>query len=147
MRSLKLRICYHEAAHCAAALQLGIPVIRVTANSPPHMRRDPRYQPDTPARARRLTLLSLAGPMAEERFCGVIDDGGSDIDYEKARGYLALWLAPSQVEGELVRLTDEAKSLVRKRWARRRIRLLAAELLVHGTLSGEEILRLIAGEK
>lgn len=60
-----------------------------------------------------------------------------------AYAYLARSVAnPLQVGPELVRFCDAAQRLVRSAWAQRRIRLLAAALLRHGTLTGEEIVGL-----
>jgi hypothetical protein len=50
--------------------------------------------------------------------------------------------APQRVEAEFARLQDVARKLMRKPWARRRIRLLSSAPLTYGTLTREEILRL-----
>jgi hypothetical protein len=111
--SSRLRRCFHESGHVVAALQLGIPIIRVTmADHNPHLRRDARYQPDTPVRARNLALLSLSGPMAEERFVGPITDDGDAIDRAKAHAYLARW----RLDDEYDALSEQAHRLVRQ-WA------------------------------
>ena len=60
-------------------------------------------------------------------------------DIRMAKHYLAERLAQWQVEGEFARLQDGARKLVRKSWARRRIRRLAGNLLVYGTLDADQI--------
>ncbi len=147
MPSLKLRRAYHESGHVAAALRLGIAVRDVTIIGDfPQMRRDERrFRPaDTLARAQRLTLICLSGPAAELHFCGPFEDDGDLGDVMQARRYLGRWFEPPAVEQEIAHWRDEARRLVRQRWAGQRIKALAGHLLACGSLSGREIGRLVA---
>jgi hypothetical protein len=83
--------------------------------------------------------MCLAGPAAEEYFCGSIEDGADRIDYEMARRHLARRFEPLFIAAEIARHREAAERLVRTPWAEHRIRLIAEALLRHGTLSGEEI--------
>jgi hypothetical protein len=71
--------------------------------------------------------MCLAGPAAEEVFCGPIADGSDRADYEMAKHYLARRFGPLQVEAEIARLRDAAHRLVRTPWAQDQ--LIAATLL------------------
>jgi hypothetical protein len=71
------------------------------------------------------TRPSLAGPAAEELFCGTITDGGDLADCEMAREHLSRSISnPLQVAAELARCRAAAARLVRSAWAQQRIRLL-----------------------
>jgi hypothetical protein len=94
-----------------------------------------------------MVRLCLAGPEAENEFCGPITDDSDRIDYKMAYAYLARQLNPLQIGAELTRYRDAAQRLVRSAWARHRIRLLADALLRHGTLSGEQIFELAASPR
>jgi hypothetical protein len=83
--------------------------------------------------------LCLSGPAAEQLFCGPIEDGSDQANYEMARRHLSQQFNPLHVGAEFARLKDAARRLVRTPWAEQRIRLLAAALLRCGTLSAEEI--------
>jgi len=137
--TLPQRTAYHEAGHCAAALTFGIPIIRITIeNESPHLHRG-HYRAQHDAGLECMATLCLAGPVAEAYFCGSIEDGTDRIDYEMARRHLARRFEPLQIGAEIARLRDAAQRLVRTAWAEQRIRLVAAALLRHGTLTGEEI--------
>jgi hypothetical protein len=56
-----------------------------------------------------------------------------------ARGYLSQRFDPLTVGAEIVRLRDATDRLVRTEWAQHRIRAVAAALLRHVTLTGDEI--------
>jgi hypothetical protein len=56
-----------------------------------------------------------------------------------ARRYLSREFEPPQLAAELARLRDAARRFVRTPWAQQRIHLLADALLLHGTLSSDEI--------
>jgi hypothetical protein len=56
-----------------------------------------------------------------------------------ARHYLSRRSDPLQIGAEIARLRDAARRLVRTAWAQHRIRLVAAALLRHETLTGDEI--------
>jgi hypothetical protein len=88
----------------------------------------------------------LAGPAAEELFCGPIADGNDRADYEMAKHYLARRFDLLKVGTEIARLRDAAHRLVRTAWAQERVRLLADALLRHGTLTGDEIGVMIAAD-
>lgn len=72
-----------------AAIRLGIPFVRVTiADGRPHLHRA-RYHAPRALGVERLAVLRLAGPIAEELFCGVAGDGCDETDNRMARGYLS----------------------------------------------------------
>jgi hypothetical protein len=48
-----------------------------------------------------LVTLCLSHPTAKESFCGSIDDGGDQADYEMARRYLVERFGPLQLGAEL----------------------------------------------
>jgi hypothetical protein len=84
--------------------------------------------------------MCLAGAAAEEFFCGRIDDHSDRTKIAMAKDYLArAGYDLLQIGFQLNHYRDAAQRLVRTPWARHRIRLIAAALLQHGTLSGEEI--------
>jgi hypothetical protein len=144
MRSSKLRACYHEAGHVVAGIVLGIPVKGTTIRyGEPYVRRRRRYHPADTSKGLRLVVFCLAGPAAEERFCGTIEDGGDRGDLSDARRYLAQRLAAPQVDAAFARLQQLARRLVRKSAVRRRIRILAHDLLWRGRMSAREIAQLI----
>jgi hypothetical protein len=137
--SLSERAAYHEAGHCAAALQFGIPIISVSIHADmPHLHRG-RYRAEHEAGLECMATLCLAGPAAEDYFCGSIEDGADRIDIEMARQHLARRFEPLRIAAEIARLRDAAERLVRTPWAEQRIRLVTEALLQRGTLTGEEI--------
>jgi hypothetical protein len=132
----------HESGHVCAALVYGILVLSVTIDPPPNLRRG-AYKAEHSCGLERLTVLCLAGPAAEEMFCGPITDGGDEPDLRMAREHLARSISnPLQAAAELSRCRAAAERLIRSAWAQQRIRLLADGLLRCGTLSGEEIHRI-----
>jgi hypothetical protein len=143
MVSLRQRKSFHEAGHCCAAIVYGIPVISVTiTNDTPHLHRA-RYCPPAGIGLECMTTLCLAGPAAEEFFCGPITDGSDRIDIEMARRYLARRFDLLRIEVELGRARDAAGRLVKDQ--QQRIRAIAAALLERGTLSGEDIAGITSG--
>jgi hypothetical protein len=139
-QDLHRRRAYHEASHVACALQFGIPVISVTiAADTPHMHRG-HYRPPPSIGLEAMVTLYLAGPVGEQHFCGAINDGSDAVDYAMAREYLADggWDA-LQVEAKIKLAQDAADRLVRTPAVQDRIRLLAAALMRHGTLTGGQI--------
>jgi hypothetical protein len=77
------------------------------------------------------TVLAPSGP---------ITDGGDEPDLRMAREQVLCAIAdPLRVGIELARCRVAAERLVRSEFAQDRIRVLAAALLRHGTLRGEEI--------
>jgi hypothetical protein len=142
MTSFRERCAIHESGHCVAALAFGISLVHVTiADEQPHAQ-CASYRASRTFMQESLVTFFLAGPEAEREFCGVSDDGGDRIDLQNARDYLARHCSPLHIGFELAGYRDAAQRLVRSPWAQRRIRLLAAALLRHGTLSGEEIHRI-----
>jgi hypothetical protein len=122
-----------------AALAFGIPIIHVTIdNDTPHLLRG-HYRAQHDAGLECMATLCLAGPAAEDYFCGSIEDGADRIDIDMARKYLARRFEPLRIAAEIARLRDAAVRLLRTSWAEQRIRLVAEALLRHGTLTGEEI--------
>jgi hypothetical protein len=93
-----------------------------------------------------MVTMCLAGPAAEEMFCGPIADSSDRADYEMARRYLARYRGPLHVEAEIVRLRDVAERLVCTPWAQECIRRIVVTLLRHGTLTGDEIGVMIAAD-
>ncbi len=83
-------------------------------------------------RAEHLMLLSLAGGIGERRYCG-----GDGIDLQKARRHLGWWYDADQVEREMARLSDEAARMLRQRWARKIVPVIAGRLLACGSLTGD----------
>ena len=140
------RAAYHEAGHCAAAITYGIPIIAVTIEADAgHLYRG-HYRERADLALECMVTFCLAGPAAEEFFCGPIEDGADRADYEMARHYLKRQFTPLQLATEFERLRDAAHRLVRTPWAQQRIRLLAAALLRRGTLTGDEIGTMIAAD-
>jgi hypothetical protein len=135
MVSLRQRKSFHEAGHCAAAIAYGIPIISVSiAGDTPHLHR---------GQLECMTTFCLAGPAAEELFCGAITDGSDQVDYEMARTYLARRFDPLRIGVEIGRARDAAGRLVKDQ--QQRMRAIAAALLEHGTLSGEDIAGITSG--
>jgi hypothetical protein len=141
--SLQERCAYHESGHAVAALTFGIPIITVTIeNDRPHLHRGRYHVSDADLGLESMMTLCLAGPEAEKEFCGPIDDGSGQTDYQMAREYLARSIAnPLQAAADS-RYRDAAQRLVRSSWAQRRIVMLAAALLRNGALTGEQILEI-----
>ncbi len=78
------RAAYHEAGHCAAAIIFGIPIIHVTIEADAgHLYRG-HYRGRAYLGLERI-VMCLAGPAAEEFFCGPIEDGTDTADYAMAR--------------------------------------------------------------
>ena len=96
------------------------------------------YRPPPEIGLEAMCVLCMAGPAAEEFFCGKIDDGSDETDYKMARDDAL------QIGFQLNRLRNAADRLVRTEWAQHRIRAVAAALLRHGTLTGDEIGVMIA---
>jgi hypothetical protein len=139
------RRAYHEGGHCAACIVFGIPIISVSITGDvPHMLRSRWHAPDGIIGVEAMTTLCLAGPAAEEFFCGKIEDGSDRIDYQMARGYLARRFDPLRVELEIGRARAGARRLIIDQ--EQRIRAIANALLQHGTLTGDEIGVMIASD-
>jgi hypothetical protein len=86
-----------------------------------------------------MTVLALAGPCAEEVYCGKIDDGSDWVDVQMAREYLGRKYNALQIGFQLNRHRDAADALIRSAWARARIYAIANSLLRCGSLTGEQI--------
>ncbi len=133
------RAAHHEAGHCLAAITFAIPIISVTIDDDvPHMHRG-RYRPPHDCGLECMVTLCLAGPAAEQYFCGPITDGSDQIDRAMARDYLAGRFDPLWIGVEMARLGDAAERLVKSAWGQQRIRQIAEALLDRGTLSGSDI--------
>ena len=129
----------HEAGHAVAALTFAIPIISVSIDAAtPHLHHA-RYQPQHSAGLETLAVMFLAGPSAEQLFCGSIEPGTDRFDLAMAREHLARRFAPLRIGAEMVRLRGSAEALVSLLWARRRIELIADALLEHRTLTGADI--------
>jgi hypothetical protein len=137
--SLLERAAFHEAGHCAAAITFGIPIISVTIEAGAgHLYRG-GYRERADLALECIVIMSLAGPAAEEFFCGPIEDGTDRADYAMARHYLARRFDPLRIGAEIGRLRNAAQRLVRTPFARRHIPLIAEALLRRGTLAEDEI--------
>jgi hypothetical protein len=137
------RIATHEAGHVGAALQFGIPIIRVTIDAAtPHLHRG-HYRALHGVALEAMCILCLSGPAAEEYLVGPITDDSDHIDIEMARGYLARRFDVVQIGVELGRARTAARRLVRDQ--QQRIRLIATALLERGTMTGEDIAGITSG--
>jgi hypothetical protein len=139
--SLRQRIATHEVGHVLAALTFGIPLISVSVVGHPHAQCG-RYHPPPGLGIEALLTFYLAGSESEKEFFGTSDDDDSRGDLDSARAELARRYAPLQIGFQLLRHRDAARRLVSSAWAQQKIRVLAAALLAHGTLSGEQIFEL-----
>ena len=136
--SLRERIATHEAGHTVAAITYGVPIISVTVEDRPHMRRGRYHAPTPDLGFEAIAVICFAGICAEELLVGPIDDGGDDL--LMVREHIARSVSnPLQVGVELARHRDAAARLVRSQWGAARIAKLAEALLQHGTLTGEQI--------
>jgi hypothetical protein len=143
MPSLLERVAYHESGHAVACLCFGAPIIRVTINADPHCHRG-RWHSESDMALAHIAVVCLSGPASEIAYVGPITDNSDDVDYAMARRYLAEDGADPVLIGiEIGRLRDAADRLVRTPWAQARIRLISNALLTCGSLSGEEIARLV----
>jgi hypothetical protein len=98
---LRERAAYHESGHCAAAITYGIPIIAVSITDDRScMHRDYWHAPSGIG-VECMTTLCLAGPAAEEYFCGPIKDGSDEADYQMARRCLARRFSPLRIGVEL----------------------------------------------
>jgi hypothetical protein len=142
--SLRQRTAIHEVAHAVCALVFGIPVISVTVDDRPHLHRGRYHAPTRDLGFEAIAVLCLSGIAAEEMLCGPITDGGDLPDLLMVREHIARSVAnPLRAVAELLRCKSAAERLVRSEFARDRIGVLADALLRHGTLSGEQIHRII----
>jgi hypothetical protein len=140
----KQRTAIHEAGHCVAAVQLGVPVIGATIDPRrPHFTRD-GFRRSRNLALEHLCLICLSGPAAEELFCGPIADAGDKLDLAQARAFIADGYNEFMRPYELARLRNAAENLVRSHWARERIKRLAAALIDQGSLAAEAIYALTA---
>jgi hypothetical protein len=64
--------------------------------------------------------MCLAGPAAEEFFCGSIENATDRIDLEMARHHPARYFPPLQIGAEIARLREAAERLVRTLWSQQR---------------------------
>jgi hypothetical protein len=135
------RIAVHEAGHVAAAVQLGVPVIRATIDrKQPHFLRG-RYKQSRDLAIEHLVTVCLAGPAAEEMFCGPITDDGDAVDLRMARSYLEPHYPEFTLGFQIDRLRGAAERLMHD--AKPKIRLIADALLKHGSLDADQIYALV----
>jgi hypothetical protein len=105
------RVATHEAGHCIAALNFGLPVKTVTIDGHPHMHRD-RFRRERSSATEALAIVCLSGPAAEELFFGPANDGGDHIDRQMARRYLRDCFPDSEIGYQLTRMRYAAERLV-----------------------------------
>jgi ATP-dependent Zn protease len=135
------RIAYHESGHTIAAITFGLPVVAVTIDGRPHLHRD-RFRRERSSATEALIIVCLAGPSAETLFFGPADDGGDRINIDMARRYLCGCFADNQIELQMLRMSQAAERLVTS--SRREIEAIAAALMQRGTLTGAEVVDLLA---
>ena len=141
--SRQKRLARHEAGHTLAAVNFGIPIIKVMIpNERPHLHRG-FYKPTHDLGVECLATLCLAGPSrgridlrCDHRRC-------AQIDQQMARGYLRERYSEAQLALQLERMQLVAQRLVVPQQAK--IETVAAALLRHGTLTGDQILELLNG--
>jgi len=138
--SLLERIATHESGHVCAAIIYNIPIISVSITADtPHLHRG-NYRAPADIGLECMATLCLSGPAAEMFFCGPITDGSDEDDIAMAKDYLTrAGVNPLRIGVEFNRPRASAEALVRTPFARHRIPLIAAALLRHGTLTGDEI--------
>jgi hypothetical protein len=139
--SVRERAAYHEASHVAACLCLGIAFHYASIDGRPHLLRG-HYRQQHDLGVECLAVMSMAGSVGEEYFCGEITDGGDRIDLEMARGYLAQRFGPLRIGVEFERARAAARRLVIDQ--KQRIQRIAAALLDRGSLSNEDISAIIS---
>jgi ATP-dependent Zn protease len=141
---LERRRAYHEAGHTLAAVTLDISFVRVTiADDRPHLHRAGYHAPRQLG-IQRLAMLCLAGPIAEEMFCGGVGDGcGDRIDQQMVREYLSEHYSDAELDRQLAHTRRLAHRLVRH--TRREIEIVAHALLRHVSLDSDQIAELLSG--
>ncbi len=88
-------------------------------------------------------IVSLAGPMAEQRLTGVFDVAVARADLAEARAYAAASAILPESEGDYLRLfRAEARALVERNWPA--ITAVADALIYRQTLTGEDVESIIA---
>jgi hypothetical protein len=141
MPSARHRAAIHEASHAAAAIVLGLPVLKVTVEDGTYLQRG-YYAPGHDRGAECLAIMCLAGSEGERLLFPAGDDGyGDSRDLDAVRRYLR---PDSELQfiSEIARLRAAARRLVTAE--RAKIEMIATALLRHGTLSGEAIADLLA---
>jgi hypothetical protein len=135
---LERRRAYREAGHTLAAVTLDIPFVRVDiTDDRPHLHRAGYHAPRQ-LDIKTLTVLCLAGPIAEKMFCG-----GEHIDQQVAREYLSEYYSEAELDRLLAHTRRLAHRLVRD--TRQEIEIVAHALLRHGTLDSDQIAELLSG--
>jgi hypothetical protein len=99
-----------------------------------------RFQRTRHRAIEHLCIISLAGPAAEELFCGPITDSGDKVDLRIARGYLEPYFPAIALGAHLHRLRAAAQRLVID--AKPKIKLIADALIAYGSLTGDEVYEL-----
>jgi hypothetical protein len=107
----------------------------------PHFVRG-RFQRTRDLAIEHLCIISLAGPAAEELFCGPITDSGDKVDLRIARGYLEPYFPAIALGAHLHRLRAAAQRLVID--AKPKIKLIADALIAYGSLTGDEVYELLS---
>jgi ATP-dependent Zn protease len=139
---LRKRLATHESGHTIAAINFGIPIIHATiAAGHPHLLRD-RFRRERSLATESLAIVCLSGPAAEALFFGSIDDGSDETDQLMARDYLRSYYRDAEIACQMLRMQRAAERLVSS--SRREIEPIAAALMQRGTLTGAEVIDLLA---
>jgi hypothetical protein len=130
------RTAIHEASHAVMADEVGAPITHATIEPSEgkngHVRCDKRA-----LSLREKIIISLASSAAQTILkLGQVDPTGCAGDMRKAKRH-SRKLSP----GSLVEIGIETFALVTRRWSD--VRRVAQALLEHGTLTGEEIAKLL----
>ncbi len=131
---------YHEAGHAVVALVLGRPVQRVSI-LPDRVRlghcefKKGKFKPSEDWLEREI-LIALGGVAAEARLTGEYAWGGASQDYRYVHGLAVQRAGAKQAPRLEQRLLAKAEHILGQESNWRAVELIAAELLVHGVLSG-----------
>jgi len=144
---------FHEAGHAVIGDALGLVVEKVTILPvfSSHYKRWARGMTWIKAtgdltrdfsfamrdRLHREAIFSLAGPAAERRAVGHVPLDAEDIDAQVAEWLLSRDTAARELPRVFRRANGIAERLVRQRWSA--IESLAAALMRHGSLSGQQL--------
>jgi hypothetical protein len=127
------QVAFHEAAHCIAALNLGVGVTSATID--PTRLREGALGEVLPARSqttREALIFLMAGMVATKRRFGNAAGNGGDIARVQE-----ITTKCGVTRDQLAALYQEACGIVDREW--RAVEAVAGELLKHGTLTGRRV--------